>query len=160
MRCGRLQRSGEARSAKPTCEQAKATCHAPGGIRTPNPQIRSLMLYPIELRSRTATDYTFRNCYRESATDTKTGRSRGARLLFGGNQAPFRGHGNIGGYVWSMSLPSLRYPPLPFRVLRKYSRPLRLPSPSQTQAAVANYYYSFTPFPIPAQAENSLRKLP
>ena len=25
---------------------------APGGIRTPNPQIRSLMLYPVELRAR------------------------------------------------------------------------------------------------------------
>ena len=25
---------------------------APGGIRTPNPQIRSLVLYPIELRAR------------------------------------------------------------------------------------------------------------
>ncbi len=25
---------------------------APGGIRTPNPQIRSLMLYPVELRMR------------------------------------------------------------------------------------------------------------
>jgi hypothetical protein len=25
---------------------------APGGSRTPNPQIRSLMLYPIELRVR------------------------------------------------------------------------------------------------------------
>ncbi len=24
---------------------------APGGIRTPNPQIRSLMLYPVELRA-------------------------------------------------------------------------------------------------------------
>ena len=27
-------------------------CGAPGGIRTPNPQIRSLMLCPVELRAR------------------------------------------------------------------------------------------------------------
>ena len=30
---------------------------APGGSRTPNPQIRSLMLYPIELRGRIADDF-------------------------------------------------------------------------------------------------------
>src|SRR5260221_6962320 len=29
-----------------------ATFGAPGGVRTPNPQIRSLMLYPVELRAR------------------------------------------------------------------------------------------------------------
>ena len=31
--------------------QGLAPAGAPGGIRTPNPQIRSLMLYPVELRA-------------------------------------------------------------------------------------------------------------
>src|SRR5581483_649964 len=31
--------------------QSSARCGAPGGIRTPNPQIRSLVLCPIELRA-------------------------------------------------------------------------------------------------------------
>ena len=29
----------------------------PGGSRTPNPQIRSLMLYPVELRGRITDDF-------------------------------------------------------------------------------------------------------
>jgi hypothetical protein len=32
---------------------------APGGIRTPNPQIRSLMLYPVELRARLELSFDF-----------------------------------------------------------------------------------------------------
>ena len=32
--------------------ETKGVCGAPGGIRTPNPQIRSLMLYPVALRAR------------------------------------------------------------------------------------------------------------
>jgi hypothetical protein len=31
---------------------ALVLCGDPGGSRTPNPQIRSLMLYPVELRGR------------------------------------------------------------------------------------------------------------
>lgn len=30
----------------------------PGGSRTPNPQIRSLMLYPVELRGRAVNQFT------------------------------------------------------------------------------------------------------
>ena len=44
--------------------------HAPGGIRTPNPQIRSLVLCPIELRAHTIqgassrkTQFEFRTSY-------------------------------------------------------------------------------------------------
>ncbi len=28
-------------------------CGAPGEVRTPNPQVRSLVLYPVELRAQT-----------------------------------------------------------------------------------------------------------
>ena len=34
------------------CSLSGPHCSTPGGIRTPNPQIRSLMLYPVELRVR------------------------------------------------------------------------------------------------------------
>ena len=44
-------------STIPSCRTAAAAENesfgAPGGIRTPNPQIRSLVLCPIELRART-----------------------------------------------------------------------------------------------------------
>jgi hypothetical protein len=35
-------------------EKSNQIFGAPGGIRTPNPQIRSLMLCPVELRARMA----------------------------------------------------------------------------------------------------------
>ena len=38
------------------CSLSGPHCSTPGGIRTPNPQIRSLMLYPVELRVRQHTE--------------------------------------------------------------------------------------------------------
>ncbi len=40
---------GQSRHGIPVMD---ATSGDPGGSRTPNPQIRSLMLYPVELRGR------------------------------------------------------------------------------------------------------------
>ena len=40
------------------CQSTIANCFcAPGGSRTPNPQIRSLMLYPVELRAQSEERY-------------------------------------------------------------------------------------------------------
>jgi hypothetical protein len=39
-------------SSDPSAISRSVTSGDPGGSRTPNPQIRSLMLYPVELRGR------------------------------------------------------------------------------------------------------------
>ena len=42
----------------------------PGGSRTPNPQIRSLMLYPVELRGRVSPERNQREDYSELGSET------------------------------------------------------------------------------------------
>src|SRR4051812_35613504 len=54
----RLRSGWQRQRPKPLRRQGKAG--APGEVRTPNPQIRSLVLYPVELRALTQGGETWR----------------------------------------------------------------------------------------------------
>ena len=74
-----LRKEVQGRRGPPNAENAVIPIFAgdPGGSRTPNPQIRSLMLYPVELRGRPRKLYHF---WRSSGIPVPVSAQKGRRI--------------------------------------------------------------------------------